>query len=415
MRRSFALVLVLALFVSASAFAQEVDRIGLAQETIARIFAGDLEPVFEKFTPEMRSAVPLPALQAIPAQLRSAAGEFVSVESATLLGPTVTMHLHMQALNLIAQVSITDEGLIQGLGFMPQQQAEKAEEPLQFNEETIKIGRYKLPGVLTLPEGAAQGLPAAVLVHGSGPQDRDETIGDTKIFRDIAQGLSKQGIAVLRYDKRSYLMNRGEIPVTAEEAANMTAYDDTVEDALAAVEALKADPRIDPDRVFVVGHSQGAMLAPTIEQEGAGARGLVLLAGTLRPLAAVLADQLEALDSASFAEDILNARSIAGMTEEEARKITLIGSNGYFFWEQAQHDLAAIASACGAPMLILQGKDDAQVYADVDFALFEQFAKDHPDKDITLKLYEGLGHSFTVENAFSPEALGDIAAWILAR
>lgn len=100
------------------------------------------------------------------------------------------------------------------------------------------------PGVLTLPDGEGP-FPAAVLVHGSGPNDRNETNGNTAIFRDLAQALSRQGIAVLRYDKRTYQVNQGALSLTQAEIDNMTVYEETMEDAVAAVRLLREDARID--------------------------------------------------------------------------------------------------------------------------------------------------------------------------
>jgi dienelactone hydrolase len=99
-----------------------------------------------------------------------------------------------------------------------------------------------------------------VLVHGSGPQDRDETIGPNKPFRDLAWGLASQGIAVLRYEKRTkkHAMKLVLIKNT------ITVKQETIDDALAAVALLRKTERIDPNRIFVLGHSLGGMLIPRI-------------------------------------------------------------------------------------------------------------------------------------------------------
>ena len=94
-----------------------------------------------------------------------------------------------------------------------------------------------------------------MLVHGSGPQDRDETIGPNKPFRDLAEGLASQGIAVVRYEKRTYVYAKKLASVK-----NLTVNEETVDDAAAAVTLLRKTPGIDPRRVFVLGHSLGGMI-----------------------------------------------------------------------------------------------------------------------------------------------------------
>lgn len=116
-----------------------------------------------------------------------------------------------------------------------------------------------LPGTLQIPEGDGP-FPAVVLVHGSGPQDRDERIGERRPFRDVAWGLAERGIASLRYDKRTKVY-AGRMGVPTEE---LTVEHETVRDAVDAVAWLRAREEIDAGRVFVVGHSLGGMVAPRI-------------------------------------------------------------------------------------------------------------------------------------------------------
>ena len=110
-----------------------------------------------------------------------------------------------------------------------------------LTEEAVSIGDPALPGTLTLPEGAASPLPAVVLLHGSGPNDRDESIGQTKMFRDLAEMLAEKGIAVLRYDKRTLIYGSR---YTAEDLKTFTVDDESIQDAVAAANLLRSDPRI---------------------------------------------------------------------------------------------------------------------------------------------------------------------------
>jgi pimeloyl-ACP methyl ester carboxylesterase len=140
-------------------------------------------------------------------------------------------------------------------------------EDVTFRNETDGID---LAGTLTLPRGPGP-FPAVVLVTGSGPQDRDETLFDHKPFAVIADRLSRAGIAVLRYDDRG-VGGSGGNPETATTA-------DLARDALAASLHLAADPRIDPARIGIVGHSEGAAIAALVANERRETACLVLLAG----------------------------------------------------------------------------------------------------------------------------------------
>src|SRR5205823_4382224 len=113
-----------------------------------------------------------------------------------------------------------------------------------------------LPGTLTAPKQGGT-FAAVVLVHGSGPNDKDETFGPNKPFRDLAWGLAARGIAVLRYDKRSKIHPE-------QFRGNFTVKEETVDDALAAVNLLHKASRINPKRIYVLGHSLGGMLIPRL-------------------------------------------------------------------------------------------------------------------------------------------------------
>ena len=136
-----------------------------------------------------------------------------------------------------------------------------------MTEEKIILGkntRFPLKGLLTLPEGSGP-FPAVVLVHGSGSSNMDEKVGKLTPFRDLAEGLAARGIACIRYDKRSYAHG---LKMVLDKKHPITVREETIEDALLASQLLRADRRIDPDRVFLLGHSMGAMLAPRIECSG---------------------------------------------------------------------------------------------------------------------------------------------------
>ena len=160
-------------------------------------------------------------------------------------------------------------------------------------EERIIVGEggeYPLKGMITLPEGSDSPVPAVVMLHGSGTSDMDERVMKCTPFKDLAAGLAERGIASIRYDKRSFAHGR-----KMKKAGIITVREESIEDAVLAADLIRKDPRIDADRVFLLGHSMGAMLAPRVDAEGGDFRGLILMAGTPRTLEQVLADQNDAV------------------------------------------------------------------------------------------------------------------------
>ncbi len=140
--------------------------------------------------------------------------------------------------------------------------------------EKIIIGEgtaYPLNGLLTLPENMDRRVPAVVFVHGSGSSNMDEKVGKLTPFKDLAEGLAKYGIASIRYDKRSYAHG---FKMIRDKSKPITIKEETIEDAILATELLKKDPRIDAEKVFIIGHSMGGMLAPRIDAEGGDYKGL---------------------------------------------------------------------------------------------------------------------------------------------
>ena len=254
-----------------------------------------------------------------------------------------------------------------------------------YSERDFNVGSgdRALPGTLAMPKGdaPAKGFAAIVLVHGSGPQDRDETIGPNRPFLDIARGLAAQGIAVLRYEKRTKARPQDYAD------GNVTIDNETTDDAVAAVAALRATKGIDPARVFVLGHSQGGMMAPRIAAKSGHVAGLVLLAAPARPLLDILVEQnirLAVLDDGKTSD--AEAAAIATLKQQVAR-----GARRRRRRRQGHADAAAgqllahhrcgrsvaEAKAVALPMLVLQGAQDIQV-VDADWQRWKGGFNDDP-------------------------------------
>lgn len=298
-------------------------------------------------------------------------------------------------------------------------------------EENIIIGEgteYELDGILTLPEGIDKNLSAVVLVHGSGPSDMNETAYAYKPFKDIAEYLTSQGIAVLRYDKRTYSHN---VKITAE-IKNLTVKEETIEDAILAADLLKNDSRINNEKVFIIGHSLGGILAPRIDAEGGNFAGLIILAGSPRLFSEIwydqamneietLPDNQRNLGTAQVKEYMKFFNNFNNMTDEEAKNFSFMGATGYYFKDMDSHPVNDYLNNILKPMLIMQGEKDFQVFADKDFILYQELLQGRDN--ITFKLYPELNHFFITSttgtiNEYSTEdnvdlnVLKDIASWI---
>ncbi|RKY00046.1 hypothetical protein DRP77_12235, partial [Candidatus Poribacteria bacterium] len=223
------------------------------------------------------------------------------------------------------KVVLDEEGKVAGLFFLPASEPGKYTppdyaDPDLFVEEERSVGQPGRPATLTLPRGEGP-FPAVVLVHGSGPHDRDETVGANKPFKDLAWGLATKGIAVLRYEKRTKAYPRE----MARMAPKLTVEEEVIKDALAAVELLRKEGKIDPKAIFVLGHSLGAMLAPRIAAKGKGIAGIIMLAPNARSLPELMLEQTRYLLSLDGEIDSYEAEKLEELKEmaERIRKLEI--------------------------------------------------------------------------------------------
>ena len=222
--------------------------------------------------------------------------------------------------------------------------------------------QYPLKGILTLPDDCSKPVPAVVFVHGSGSSNMDEKVYKLTPFKDLAEGLAKQGIASVRYDKRSFTHG-----LKMMKAGIITVREETIEDAVAASELLKRTPGVDPQQIFIIGHSMGGMLAPRIDAEGGNFRGLILMAGTPRKLEEVLLEQTREMLplSGKLTRFILEKqlrtleetfRGLYDLTDEEAKAKKIgNGTTAYYFKEMGDHPVEGYLKELHKPILVLQG------------------------------------------------------------
>ena len=303
--------------------------------------------------------------------------------------------------------------------------------------ENIVIGagtKYPLKGLLTLPDDLTAPVPGVVFVHGSGSSNMDERVGKLAPFKDLAEGLARHGVASVRYDKRTHAHG---LKMVTDKKLTITVKEEAIEDAILAAELLRKDARIDSGKIYIIGHSMGAMLAPRIDAEGGDFAGLVLMAGTPRKLEEVMLDQNAAVVAESkglvrliMKKQVAKLEKLFGglydMTDEAAKKKKMGGGTTlYYFKEMGEHPVENYLTESEKPLLVLQGEKDVQATAKVDFAAYCDMLKGK--KNVSFKLYEGLNHcfvpavsdsimkakqEFAKERHIGEEVISDIANWI---
>lgn len=403
-----------------------------ATHLLDQLDAGRYAEAEAMFSAQMKAAVPAEKLKAVweslPAQM-GAAGPRGDARTSEADGfRIVVIPLHYANGALQARIALDKDDKI--AGFLVQPVAAAPPPPpaadasfieQEFNVPPSGTATAPLPGTLTLPKGSGP-FPAIVLVHGSGPQDRDETIGPNRPFLDIARGLAAQGIAVLRYEKRSHARPQ-------DFKATFSIDDETTDDAVAAVSALATTNSIDPRHIFLLGHSQGGLLAGRIAKAADGKlAGLVLLAAPARPILDLLAEQnryMVGLDGTISADEqahltALDAAIAAVRGNPDARLMDIPGR----FWQQLEQvDPIADARDSKLPVLLLQGGRDFQV-VDADWQRWNNGLKGERYRFQHYPALNHLGISGEGKGSLEEYArpghvdaalINDIAQWIKAQ
>jgi hypothetical protein len=328
--------------------------------------------------------------------------------------------------------------------------------PYRSEELTFRSGEVTLAGTLTLPPGEGP-FPAALLVTGSGPQNRDEEVFGHRPFLVLADHLTRAGIAVLRVDDRGVGGSTGSL-------ATVTTAD-LVGDARAGVDYLRGRGEIDAERVGLIGHSEGGIIAPMVAVRGEDAAFVVMLAGPAVPGDELITLQLERIFRAAGVDDdkVQQIRAAQGellaairaesgeepvraklrelirlqleatsgtAPDEETLAATLeqnadIASPWFRFF--LGHDPRPTLRKVDVPVLALFGELDLQVPADQNLPEARKALAESGSGDVTVESLPGLNHLFQpaqtgspdeyygIEETFSPIALRKITEWILAR
>jgi hypothetical protein len=331
----------------------------------------------------------------------------------------------------VVMTVLDDGGWLTGLQLAPASAAEPVRpweppdyaDPARFVEQEVTVGHGPLavPGTVSRPRSGSG--TAVVLLAGSGPNDRDETIGRNKPFKDLAWGLASRGMTVLRYDKVTYAHPEKLGP-------HFTMADEYVPYAVAAVDLLGPDH----DLVFVLGHSQGGTAAPRVAAAAPSIAGLVIMAGGTLPLHWAAVNQLRYLAALNPATAAASQHTIDVITRQARtvdspdlspstpeRELPFCAPAPYWL-DLRTYDPVAVASAVRKPMLILQGGRDYQVTVAADLAGWRAGLGDRTD--VTIRVYEPDNHLFFTGSGPSspaeyepaqhvdPTVVADIAEWL---
>lgn len=347
----------------------------------------------------------------------------------------------------------------------PSERPQTPKPPFPYEIEDVAFaggGDFELAGTLTVPPGPGP-HPGVILVSGSGPQDRDETLLGHKPFAVLADHLTRAGIAVLRYDDRGVGRSGGAFATATS--------DDLARDAEAALAWLAARGEVDGERVGIVGHSEGGLIAPLVASRSELPAFLVLLAGPGMTGADIIIDQTAAgaramgVDEAQIAKsqavnreifeivtgeadpavaseevEAVLRRTLAGLTDEE-RASSGVREGEEEAWIAAQvaqvtgpwfryflaYDPIPALEAVQVPVLAVNGELDVQVTPEANLAAIEGALARAGNPDVTVRELPGLNHLFQtattgsameyaqIDETMNPEMMQLVADWIVER
>lgn len=306
-------------------------------------------------------------------------------------------------------------------------------------------GGTKLAGTFQFPDGGAR-APALVLLAGSGPTDRDGNQPPaimTDLLKQIAQKLAEQGVATLRFDKRGMYANAKELPTDKAKYGDFFKWENFVGDAVAAMKFLRVQPEVDADRVGILGHSEGGLLAieaaRALKSEGLPPSVLVLVSTPGRPMDMVIGDQLKRL----LAIQDATPQQTQYFLKENARICGAIAQTGVvprdvpaglaalyppylgkFLQSEMELDPCKAITEFTGPVLVVAGSADIQVSPERDARALDAALGSRKDSVHSLVTVANASHNLKVvkgpsdpgfEGPVSVDAIEQLQRWLVAN
>lgn len=391
------------LLLSTSAFSQENTLISLAfMNYLKKAKYEEAYPYFDKV---IADKVTVQGLEDLWNATQSQLGMFVTILETTNEVKdsieTVIVKSKFESVDLDIKFVFNSKHKIIGFLFTPSKETaipylEPAYENKNlYKEQAVSIktrDNLKLPASFVVPKQKKK-YPLVIFIHGSGPCDKDETVGPTKMFRDLAVGLANHGISSLRFDKRTKVY-----PEQLIKNNNCTVNDEVINDAIDAIRFAKNLEGVDSNHIFIIGHSLGGMLAPRINGLYPALKGIILMAAPSRPLQDLMLEQVTYIYSINGLTDkemlqINQVKTQLELTKDSAKiqTNTILGMPASYWMDLNKYNQVKAAEKLTDKILILQGERDYQVTME-DFKIW----KDSLGKreNVSLKSYAGLNHLF---------------------
>lgn len=440
------LILIAFIFISTSLHSQlifkEPDWAAKAKEFVQKYYENDFEYCYLQFDSTVQKAMSKEQLKEAFDATIERFGKFIefgktelNTQGQYIITSTVIQH---EKTKYAIQITFGKNQKIQGFFFKPvNEPIIPSENPdyadsLRYFERDIKFGNepFILDGKLTIPKNKTKS-PVLILVHGSGPNDMDETIGPNKPFRDLSLGLASLGVAVLRYNKRTFQHNTA----MAQIRDVITLEQEVTEDVGFAIDYLKNQVEIDTNEIYVLGHSLGGLSIPIIARDYSTIRGFVIMAGANQPLEDKILEQYtyisklknnQGINEEILKELKLQVERVKKEDFSEAKtpdKLPLGLSEAYWKYLNRYKPLEMIKTI-EKPILVIQGQRDYQVTV-AEFENWKMALKDNLKAQF--QLYPKLNHLFFEgEGQSIPEEYGnranipkyvieDISKWILTQ